>query len=262
MVTISIDPGNRRSSHAAAPDGVAEPSRTIRIPSSPATGHLRASRSDVASRRAISLHPGPASHGRGRSSFHPAALRAAAEPLTHHPAALRRRDGTSLSNPPDPAPRRALFVPTTAGAWIVTIAITRGGPRTHHGRRPEGRLACIAWLRFRSVPAIAVRAMPPRRTARPRQPGRQGTNFPGDGPSPANAIRPDTATGDFVPSRSSLARPRAFFVPSRRASRRRRAIYPAIRPRLRTVTGHSFPTRPTRPRAGHFSLRAPGEHGS
>ena len=126
LVTISIDPGNRRSSHPAAPDAVAAPSRSIRIPSCPATGHLRAWRSDVTPRRAILRHHGPASHGRGRFPFHAADLGAAAGPLTHHPAAQSATRRDISFQPARPGPRaRAFFIPTAAGAWIVTTRITR-----------------------------------------------------------------------------------------------------------------------------------------
>ena len=100
-------------------------SPSIRIPSCPTTGHFPAGRSDAAPRRAFSFHRGQAWHGHGRSSFHPAAPRAAAEPFPPPSGrALTTRPDISF-HPARPGPAPGVFIPNRGRAWIVTMAITR-----------------------------------------------------------------------------------------------------------------------------------------
>ena len=124
LVTISIGPGNRRPGHAAAPDGEASPtlpsgyqlprrgpSPANAIRPDTATGDFVPSRSSLARPRAFL-----------RST--PPRLPGAAEPFSPPSGLALHRDGTFLSNPPDPALRRAFFIASTGRAGIVPTRVT------------------------------------------------------------------------------------------------------------------------------------------
>ena len=138
-------------------------------------------------------------------------------------------------------------------------AATKSGPLE---TRLPSPLACIAWLRSRLTPAITIRPMPPGPTAWPSHLGPSGYHLPQrraisehrdptlhrDGRFPCIQVPRRTAAGDLRSIPPPFAPPPSHL--------------PTIRPHFGDATGHLFPTRPTRPRAGPSSFPARREHGS